>query len=533
MQKITKAIFSKRTLFLLCFLLLNVIELLRSGPSGDIWYVANNCTGIVMMFIVFSGYKQKDFFTISNLIWSILCVIFMVILPFHHKKHMGEYLLWQVETAVMNIWWLFIVIKHLGYRILLKKDLHIKFNALSLLWITMMLFMFFSKNENNLWPLWFLIMFSVFYLTPYSTEDRDSLWSGMVDGNIVGFFVLQIYAYYFRPYDTIRYSGYAGNSNVAALYYLIIYVMCLFKLHQLHQKKAKIGYKIFYLLGAGGMLSFQFLTIGRTAWILSIIVTLLYGILVIKKLWNQRWKQVIYKGVLIVAFMLLTFLPVFYTCRWLPTITTHRTWYGSEYFDDSLVHYNDPPTSEKYTELDELLEAALGRVVSTIFGAENFNPFVLKIYAASTPVKVELLEPDWLKDYSLRVRLTIWKAYLENLTWNGHLIDEGHFDIGDENYVSWHGQNLWIHIIYYYGIPVGILLIIITILLLFNTYKKINLYNEKWYSIVPFFICIIFFGYGLMESVWDVGHLILFLIFFVHLPFVTDKSDKQKNDKFI
>lgn len=528
MQNLIKSILSKKTLYILCFLALNIIELLRSGPSGDIWYVANNCTGIVMMFIVFSGYKIKNFLTVPNLIWTVLCVIFMAILPLHHRNHMGEYLLWQVETAVVNIWWLFIIIKHLAYHILLKKDMKVKINKLSIIWGSMMLLMFLSANDQNLWPLWFFLMFGAFFLTQYTQKDRESLWSGMVDGNIAGFFVLQIYAYGFRPYDTMRYSAYAGNSNIASLYYLIIYTICLFKLHQLQLKKAKIGYRIFYLLGAGGMLSFQFFTIGRTAWILSVLVTLLYGILVIKKIWKQKWKQVIAKGFIIIAFMAITFLPVFYTCRWLPTVTTHRVWYGAEYFEDSRIHYGDPPTSEKYTELDEVLEAALGRIVSTLYGLESYNPFVLKVYAAEEAEIIDVLEPALIKDFSLRVRLTIWKTYLENLTLFGHETLEGQYPIGDDGYISWHGHNLWIHIAFYYGIPTGILLLILSILLPIKNFQKMYEHKDKWYSIIPFFLCVIYFGYGLMESVWDVGHLILFLIFFVHLPLLQDKATENE-----
>lgn len=531
MDKTKKKIFCKRTLYIMCFLVLNIIELLRNGSSGNIWLVANNCIGIVMMFIVFSGYKINNFITVSNAIWSGLCFLFMVILPFHWKNHIGEYLLWQVETAVINVWWIFIIMKHQLYLIFIKKSLKIHFNTSAIIWSAMLLLMFFSVNQNKIWPLWFLFMFLAFYLTQYAKEDREILWNSMLDGNIIGFFILQIYAYGLRPYDQLRYRGYAENCNMAALYYLIIYVMCLCKLHQLHMNEAKMRHKIFYIIGAGGMLSFQFLTMGRTAWIMSVIVTILYGIIVVKKLWNKKWKQVICSGIIIVAAMVITFLPVFNSCRWLPTLSPGRVWYAGEYNDETLIHREDPPDSEKYTELDEFLESVFGRIAMTIKRADAINPFVLKVYAAEERERVELLEPEWLTDQGLRIRLTIYKTYLRDMTWNGHDASEGYYYIGDSDYFSWHGHNLWIHIAYYYGIPVGILLIMLTIVLLIFDLKKIFQYQEKWYSIVPFFICVTFFGYGLMEAVWYVGQLILFMVFFVHLPILKEKTIEMKDEE--
>lgn len=530
MQRLKKALFNKRMLYILCFIGINIIELLRSGPSGKVWYVANNCTGIAMMFLVFSGYRLRNFMTTSNYIWTTLCVAFMFFLPFHWRNHIGEYLLWQVETAVFNVWWIFIIAKYQLRTIFIEKTLTVKFNITSIVWIAMMLFMVFSVNEYRVWPLWFLFMFGVFYLTPYTSEDRELLWSSMIDGNIIGFFILQIYAYGLRPYDTLRYSGYASNCNIAALYYLVIYVMCLCKLHQLEMKKSKRGWKIFYLLGAGGMLSFQFLTMGRTAWVISIVVTLLYGLIVVKRLWNKSWKQVIVRGIIIVAFMVVTFLPVFYTCRWLPTLSPGRVWYEAEYHNDDLIHSGDPATSEKYTDLDEFLESVFGRIAYTLKMFQVKDPFAMTVYATDGYEKTELLEPEWLTDPGTRIRLSIYKAYLGNLKWFGHKQQEGMYQIGDSNYVSWHGHNLWIHIAYYYGIPVGILLIAITVLLFRDSYKKIENHKDKWYCIIPFFICVAFFGYGIMEAVWYVGHILFFLIFFVQLPMNTEPSKKSKED---
>lgn len=540
MQSIREKLFTKKTLYILCFMALNLIEFLRGGSMpGHVWYVAINCTGIVMLVLIASAYKIKEFCTVTNAVWTALCLIFMVALPFHWVNHMGEYLLWQVETAVFNVWWIVIFAKHLAYKIFIKKRMKIKWSAPAKIWAIMLLLMFASVAYHNIWPLWFLLMFGIFYLTAYSPKDRENLLNGMIDGTIASFFVLQIFAFGVRPYDELRYKGFHDNCNMAALYYLVIYLMCLYKLHLLECKKAKRGWKIFYLLGAGGMLSFQFITMCRTAWITSVVVTFVYGILVVRKLWEKKWTAVFGRGILIVAAMLVTFLPVFLCARWLPTIAPGRVWYQGEYQNQDLIHKEDPPTSEKYTELDELLEEALGRVFSVIksASAKLDNPFVLEAYAAEEVVieKAEEIELQWVHDAGLKQRLTIYKAYWDDLTWVGNKKGTGFYQITEE-YHSWHAQNLWLQIAYFYGIPAGILLVILTGMLFVYNYKKMMKNRENPYAIIPFFLCVIYFCFGLMEVVWNTGQLILFLMFFVHMPFdnhhlLAEKSmESEKNN---
>jgi len=47
------------------------------------------------------------------------------------------------------------------------------------------------------------------------------LWDGLANGIILGFFLIQIFAYGFRPYDEVRYKGAYSNCNVNSLMYLM------------------------------------------------------------------------------------------------------------------------------------------------------------------------------------------------------------------------------------------------------------------------------------------------------------------------
>lgn len=514
-QKISGKIFSTKSLYILCFMALNLIELLRASQRGDVWYVAVNCMGLVAMVIVCSAYPLREFCTAAGGIYTLLCAVAMAVIYMHWRQHIGEYNLWQMETAIMNVWWIGIIAGYLFKKVIREKTVPLRPGVSGWLWIAMSMLMIASVS-GRWWPLWYLLMFGSFYLTRYRPEDAKALWDGMIDGTILSFFCIQIYAYGFRPYDEVRYKGAFGNCNMTALYYLIVYVMCLYKLHILESRKAHKGWKLFYLTGAGGLLSFQIFTMGRTAWVTSVAVTILYGIFVVRKIWKKKWRQVLCRGAALILAVAFTFLPVYYTIRWLPTILHYRVWYEGEYSIDK-VHSFDPPDSDKYVSLEEAVEAIFGRVWETFKGFSFHSPLMMCVYAAEPEgKKVEMVDLPWL-DEALRGRVTIYKAYWEDLTWYGHGTQDGYYYLGDEGYHSWHAQNLWLQIAYYYGIPAGIILVALTFALLRRGYVRMQR-EPAPHAIVPFFMCVLCFAFGLMEVVWNPGQLIMFLIFFVQHP---------------
>ncbi len=510
----------KRVLYTLCFIALSIIDLLKGGAKGDIWYVAVNCTGLVMMIFIFSAYPLKDFFDLWNGVYTILCIAAMVLVGIFWTPT-GRYVLWQIETALMNVWWIGIMARYLFRKVFVQKTIVFKPGLVGWLWIAISVLMIVSVNESW-WPLWFFFMFGIFYLTPYREEDRRILWNAMLDGTIIGFFCIQLFAYGFRPYDEVRYKGAFSNCNIAALYYLIVYLMCLFKLHLIECERSKRGWKIFYLVGAGGMLSFQLFTLCRTAWVTSFIVTILYGIFVIRKIWKKSWKQVLYRGCALALAVILTFLPVFFTIRWLPTILHHPIWYEGEYSIEK-VHSFDPPDSEKYIDLDDFLSEFLGRIQNVFEQAALMDPFVLHVNASSGEYETVPVADIPGISGSLEIRIAIFKAYLSRLNLFGHKMQEGFFNIGAYSYHSWHAQNLWIQIAFDYGIPAGILFVFLTVLILVRQKKKMER-SENIYAVFPFFICAAAFIFGTMEVVWNPGQLIMFLFFFVQHPLFGSKK---------
>lgn len=508
-------------LYILCFIALCFIDFLRNTQTGDIWKAASNCTGLVLAVIVFSGYPLKRFCNWFSYLWIVICLCIA-----GYAAVFGDYFIykdiykWTFVFAVLNVLWIGVYAGHFVRVTFIEKTLKLKPSMIGWLWIAMSLFMTFNLS-GRLWPAWFLLMFGAFYITEYREKDFSDLAEAMVTGTIIAFFMLQMYCYAFRPYDEIRYKGAYPNSNVAGVHYTWVYTCILIKLHFLHKKNAHKGWKLFYFVGAAGMLDFMIMTMCRSAWLTSVVLTLVFGICVVIKNWHKKWWTAVARGVVLLVSTILLFPVTFATVRWLPTIHPHPIWHEGEY-REWRIHSWDPADAAQYTDLNEFLDQLLGRLGETL-NISYANPFVLKVKAAeSVESEYELVEPVDIGflDGAMNGRLSIYKAYFEDMTWFGNPQSAGHYRIGTEkdNFLCWHAQNLWIQIAYSYGIPAGILLVALTVVLLVFYGKQFKNNPDNIYSIMPLMICIMFFTFGLTEINWNVGQYPLFLMFFVQHP---------------
>lgn len=518
MNRVKESLLRKKTLYTICFIFLGMIDFVRHTQQESWWGPIVNCTGILLMVIVLSKYKPKDLLCRFSWVWTGISVIMLISVVLWRDEHIFGIYRWTAFTAVLNIWLIGILAYRTMKNVFVEKSVQIKWNAVIIFAIAMVFFMMLSPY-HAVWPLWFLSIFGLFYLTHFNKADFGDLREAMADGTIVVFLILQIYAYGYRPFDVDRYMGAFSNSNMTALHYLVTYTAVLFKLHFLTVKEGTKKWKMVFFVLAAGLLDFQLLTMTRTAWIVSAVITVLFGLLVVRRLWKKNRKAVLGRGIALGLCTLLLFPGVFATVRWLPAMWHHPVWYAGEWAEYK-VHSFDPADSEKYTDFDEFMAGILKRL--GIAGIIH-NPLVLKAQAAGNAEyqKVPLSGPENLTT-SLRIRFTIYKAYLNELNWTGHGKQEGHYIITDTkpklHTFVWHPQNVWIQVAYYYGIPAGILFFLLSVLILRKQIDIIAKNREDKYAFIPLFISIIFMMYGFTELVWTIGQFILFLFLFVQHP---------------
>ena len=518
MKRHLEKLWSKYTLYVVCIIALNLIEFLRSTQTGAVWKPAANCTGFVMMVIIFSQLPVRQFLKPVNYLYTILCIVAAGLVYLHWTRHIGEYSFGQMATAIMNIWWLGLIVCYFFHQIFEKKALKLHIGALGWTWIALTLWTIVSV-AGRWWPIWYLFMFGAFYLIRFSKEDRQAFAEAVIDGTIISFFFIQGYAYLFRPFDIIRYKGAFANSNMMALYYLIVYCMILFKIHLLHVRNVKWWWRVLALTGAGSLLGFLFLTVCRTSWVSAILATACYGWIAFRKARGERVIKLILRGSILIITAVVLFPAVFWSVRWLPTIRPHPIWHEGEWRTDSVFSW-DPPDSEKYVEMDEVREDAVGRIYN-IFQIFNIkSPFVLNVHAEGTENEENVIpEPDydWQRS-SMVVRKVFFQTYWEHATWLGHPEEDGHYIFEESRVYMWHGQNLWIQIVYYFGYPAGAFLAVLIILTLWKAGKNAKRIKADPYAVMPIVICVVYFVFGLTEVVWNPGQLVLALVFLVMHP---------------
>lgn len=499
---------ARRLVYALCFLLFCVIDQRCKSIPGK--WVFRDLTGVVMAVIILSHYRPHDFrkWKVPHLIWTAVWIIGAPI----------AFIFGGYTDAVKDIrmeWWAiapgvvlfgYILINTFGSVILEKKypKMNLKYGAV---WLIMMLLMIVSRS-TYLWPFCYLVMFGCFYLTDYSQEEKNDLFQGMLDGIILGFFVLQGWCFVFRPYDVVRYYGAYNNPNLNALFYVFVLAAIFAKIIYTAKHHSSKGVRLFYWVGAGALLSFELLTIGRMGWLTAIFLVFAFIRFMMKIQMSKKWWKNLMALILSVC---LTFPLCFSAVRYLPPLFHHPVWFPGEW-SERRVHSWDPWDSEKYIELDEYVDAAVGRIVVSIKNVMQHSPFVLKVDAEELqPADSEPVLTREEGSDGFIVRITIYKYYFDHLNFWGHSYEEqGFFLI--ENYWIYHAHNIFLQYGTDFGIPVMILFTVLIFWgasLLGRQYKQ-----QKSVSAAAYWMFLLIPAvFGLFEYSGGTGSLSILMMF--------------------
>ncbi|MBQ2803626.1 MAG: O-antigen ligase family protein [Lachnospiraceae bacterium] len=576
MKKVDK----KRVLYAICFACIMLIDWSRGSGKWHYWAALINLTGVIMTVIMMSHFSWKKQPVRKYALWGGIWLLGSLAGYFIWKQNPGAIFFYQYVTAAVAVGCLGIMALRIWLDRKKLAEASIGHPILAGIWIVMSILMVCSRF-GEIWQLYYLVTFGLFYLIPFTRQERRRLWDGLSDGCIIGFFIIQIWAYGFRPYDVVRYSGAYANCNMNSLFYLITYVMILYRLHSISwQQRSGEGTKgkalflkrCFFVVLAAGLLDFIFFTMTRTALLLAAAITVVYGVIEYFVLERLQVKRMLLATVTLGVCTILIFPCVYLTIRYLPTILHHPVWWEGEYSEEK-VHSFDPYNSDKYVSLEEVFEAALGRLYTSkketvppmeteplapIGNTEDsaieevkvsddkvtiaeeaiavssalienvdqleFDDVTAPAVALMTKEEKQLLTGDAAQS-SMRIRLEIYKRYLNHLNLTGHTLTEGYFPI-TEDYHAWHAQNVFIQILFYYGVPAGVCFIVLMAALGIGAVKRIWQKRDRE-DILVLFAWLLFVGYGMLESVWYLGQCVLFLMY------ITPKIliDARRDDK--
>lgn len=498
----------QRLVYTLCFFLLCVIDQRSKTVYGK--WVFRDLTGAVMAVVILAHYHLEDFrkWKVPHLVWT---AIWMIGVPIVFA--FGGYV--DAWPDLRMEWWAitlgivlfgYVLINTYGSAVLEKKrpKMNLKYGAV---WLVMMVLMIVSRSTYK-WPFAYLVMFGCFYLTDFSQEEKKDLFHGMLDGIILSFFVFQGFCFVFRPYDKARYRGIYSNSNNTSLFYVIVLAAVLIKILYTVKNQSNKWIRLYYWVGAGVLLSFELLTIGRTGWITAIFLVLAFLSFLAKIQLHRKWWKNLLALILSVC---LTFPLCFGAVRYLPSLFRLPVWFPGEW-SESRVNSRDPWNSEKYIELDEYAETAVGRIIRIFTDALEKSPFVLNVDAEEADsADSELMLSSGKGNNAFEVRGVIYKYYLNRLNFWGHPIEEQGFYLTPTFWV-YHAHDIYLQYGTDFGIPVMILFILLVFWgasLLGRQYKqqKSEMAAGYWmFLLIPAV-------FGLFEYSWGTGSLSIILLF--------------------
>ena len=514
---------NKRILYSICFFLFMVIDWTRGSQVGSTWAWTVNLTGVVMAVIIISTFDIKAFFKRTYLLYSIVCLIALVVAYYWWNLNQAVIYRNKLLTAIVNIWLLGLpAIKYFSEN---KKQ---KIGALKacfedhkvwleLLVYSLLMVMFISVNED-VWPLWFLIIFIEFYHCDFSSVDKQDLLQGIWNGIIASFFVLQGLAFVFRPYDDpqYRYSGFYANCNMNALFYCVVWLAFLMKLFYVRTENRPRWQEWILYLFTAAVPGFVVFTMCKTAFLAMALIGAFYLIgadfVFLKKKAKEMVCKILLWGVLVCACI-----PIDYALvRYLPPVFHHPIWYEGEYSQER-VHSFDAWDSEKYVSFSEMINEVTGRIAPFI--QVLFDDNLSDVQAAEAKENefkeftFDMENQETIQFTSAVSRIYMWEYYFRNGTLLGHSNVDGH-EIGLPVYV-WHTQNVYIQFWYYYGIIAACLLAVVNVGALWYSVKLCKKRSTE--GLGALLSILLFNIFGMLEAVWYPGQMILLLLFVMPL----------------
>lgn len=503
------------------------------------WYTgildfSRDALGALMAVILMTHYKWEDFkkYKVLYLAWSVVGVIGGIVFIPMAVTARGEYLIADTFIIWLGIFLMGYCVLHTLISFIIEKYRPKFYMPLFVIWVVMLLLMIFSRSEY-LWPECYFVLFLCYYMTEQTPDQRINMTKGLVDGMILAFMAIQAHSLLFRPYDRVRYYGNFCNPNQNCTFLCMCLAAILAKILFVTKEEKKRIVKIFYFLMAGICYSFICMTISRTGYLTTFVVTAFFLIAYCR----IRSKKIFIRTGLLMVLIFVALMPVTYLAvRYIPTIHPHVLFYFQEGYSEGRVHSWDERNSPKYISFEQLIRTILLRAERTnddLFGkriSENekfeiasnneYIPLGAVRYLTVNTLSVGMDSdkiPVLTKEEALNafvVRYTIYKWYFSHLSLRGMPYDEQGFQLTDDHWI----QDT--HDIYLdYGINFGYPVMILFIVFIWWGIGRLVWRGLKEKDVIKLSCLLIAFippVFGLFEFAWGAGMIstvALYLVF--------------------
>ena len=393
----------KRIVYIICFVALCLIDQIIGSATGSIQYGLKNYTGIIIAIIILTAYKIKDFIKIPYLTWVILFFIGRNFILDWGKSNFGNYL--ELQTNLWGILIYGILLIRMFYLLVVERKKPHMNGGPFLVCLLMMIGMAIIRSDWA-WPKALLGTFLCFYLTEFKEKDLNNLYSGMAEGIILGFLIIQGQAWMYRPYDSedMRYLGMYSHANINALLYVCALGAVLCKWYMMKLKRKKIVFRLPYIILAGLIVGTMIFTGSRTAFITTGILVVVF--LFFQMLSCKRWKlvELLIDGTVLLLSTVLCIFPAYWLIRYIPAYVDEPIYFEADN-EEEKIHKGESIDSDKYVEIDEALKGMFERYLW--FQDEKFN-----IIGSSSVSEVSVGDPVIISGEVLGEECTYTYSYL-------------------------------------------------------------------------------------------------------------------------
>ncbi len=545
----------KRIIYILCFVsLCRLDQVSGSGTYAEIQGMKNR-TLLVIGIIILTAYDIKSFIKLPYLIWIVAYGLYALLSFEGWKVLIDNEVLLRTNLWVAGLYGILFI--RLLYRVIVERDKAqvrwIPFSICMLMLVGMALI-----RTDYQWTISILVICLLLFLTDFKERDLNNLYCGIIDGILIGFLIIQMQAWMYRPYDKVRYEGMYSHPNLNALFYLCAYWAALGKWYLLKLKQKNILLRIPFILLAGLIIGTMFYTGGRASFITAIVMTFVF--LVFQFISKKKWKimEFVVDGFVIVLSIGICILPSFWLIRYIPMYVREPLYFIADEINglDKKIQIHDQNDSEKFVEFDEALEEMFERYLwllddVTAQALEGFirdfpDSLKLSIQAdAAELVEFELFKPTAIVEpgsdnkHPLNLsgekgegaydsRIDIYRYFLGKLKW-----------IGEENtvqgvwirpwYQASHCHNVFLQFAYDFGIIIGVMFILF-VLISYITALICLIKRRTGQNYFRLFVTVgyttLFVVFGMLEIDWAYTQLPFTLFFLVQYVIVHKEPEK-------
>lgn len=461
----------KKAVYFLCFLVMSFCDQQIGSASNEMQLVCPNLVFCCLSCIALSHYPlssyRKPLFQILFLLCAagtiLVCCLRWPGTPYHFQLISGGI------AAVLYC----CVLIQTGIALFIRRKIPGGRCPGTWLFSLLLLLILLSRYDNYNGPLLCLSVLLI-YLTEFTTKELDGMLKALGGALIAAFFIIQGMAFLFRPYDTLRYLGMYANTNMNALFYLLVYCVFLAGFCKLEIGKTHPVLRWVSFCFACAMWSFVLLTVCRSALLAMAAATLLGLGITVKKQYGRRLRKALLYFASFLAVTSFSFPIVYGAVRYLPPVFHHPIWFVDEYSEEK-VHSWDTWDSEKYTDWRDVLQENFSRlfdVISLLTSSKaDPAPFFLTgeqtllasaadgVTALVIPENEMPAEGESVGAVHISHRFTIYKHYLSELNLRGHRDSENGVQV-NEVYFAPHAHNVLLQYAFNYGLPAGIVFIL-------------------------------------------------------------------------